>query len=815
MTMHSRPKVLMPGGCRKEKRPGCAALTGFFLCSWPGADVLAQAEPVTELPPVVVTARKVREEVQNVPTAVTTLSKDEAERFDVSTIEKAAAITPGLIITRGNSGSGASINLRGIGPNFSSIGIEQSVAVIVDGVYYGQGRIIDEAFFDLSQIEILKGPQALYWGKNSTAGVLSITTANPGSKRELVGRVGYDFKTQNRMAGFVVSSPMGDRVGLRLSVNAENMHGGYVRNDAPAGTYTTTDVATGTPTAHPVGPPSDPDLPGDRTFASRLTATFKPDNSLDMTLKATLGHRKSGSTGWNDRLWKCVNSSGGEPCGEGFSVRQNPLPPDIAATAPNMDRYGGQPYTLYDSRGLTLKVDKTLPKVTLSSITNYQRFKYSALSDFDFTGTPRIWSDEQDRYHAFSEELRASTALDLPFNFMAGLYFQRTKLNFERGSVLFGSENSLADTPDRYLAFRKDSATSGQTTAAYGQVTWNFRPEWEYVLGARYTRENKTSYFVQPYVNPALAAAFPANVRLEADQHFEDFSPSTTLSWKPERNLTLYTAYKTGYKSGGFSNSTTLSSSGNGLADIAFGPETVRGLEAGLKTTLLDNRLRLSLDAYRYHYADLQIDFFDAQRLTLMTTNAGAAIIKGMEAAAEYLPPAVPRLRVIGSVQYNAARYKDYLAPCYSGQSQGEGCLPIGPGGSLRQDLAGKPTANAPRWTGMIGADYDHSLVKDLLLGLSVRVRYSSKYSVSPFAQPLAQQSSYINLDAVLRLGTADDRWQLALIGKNLTNRFVATAAFDQSGTGTASGGATGTPANQFGLFAPPRTVALELTVRF
>ena len=130
-------------------------------------------------------------------------------------------------------------------------------------------------------------------------------------------------------------------------------------------------------------------------------------------------------------------------------------------------------------------------------------------------------------------------------------------------------------------------------------------------------------------------------------------------------------------------------------------------------------------------------------------------------------------------------------------------------------DLAGQPTANAPRWTAALGADYSRAVMRDLTTGMSVRVRYSSAYSVSPFGQPLAVQPSYVNCDASLRLASVDDRWQLALIGKNLTNKFVATSAFDQSGTGTASGGVTGSPANQFGLFMPPRTVALELTGRF
>lgn len=799
-----------------------SVLASLLACSGPvSAQNEEEASPRPEveaeggLPRVIVTGRRIREDVQNVPSAVLTLGAEEVERFDISSLERAAAITPGLIITRGNSGSGASVSLRGIGPNFSSIGIEQSVAVVLDGVYYGQGRVIDEAFFDLSQIEVLKGPQALYWGKNSTAGVVSITSENPTKQHERMGRIGYEFGSADRMVGFVVSGPVNDRIGLRLAVNARDMLGGYVRNEAPAGTYTTVDAATGASTPHAVPAPGNADLPDERTLVGRLTATYKPDPSLEFVLKASADRRRSGSTSWNDRLWICPNDSGGEPCGEGFSVRQNPVPPDIAATRPDMNRYGGQLYTLYDSHGVTLKADKTFDKAVLSSITNYQRFDYSALSDYDFTATPSIWSDEHDRYHAYSEELRFNTTFDQPLNFMLGLYLQRTKLTFAQGSALFGSENSAAGPADRYLAFSKDSATRGRTAAVYGQLTWNFLPEWEYVLGGRYTSERKSSYFVQPYVNPGFAPVYPPGARLDAEQRFHNFSPATTLTWKPERDLTLYAGYKTGYKSGGFSNSATISVFGNGLSDLAFEPETVKGFELGAKTTLLDNRLRLNVDAYHYRYSDLQIDFYDAPRLTLMTTNAGSAVVKGLEVAAEYLPRAVSGLKLMGSAQYNVARYRDYIAPCYAGQTQGQGCLPMGPGGSFRQDLSGQPTANAPRWTASIGADYTHPLGQALMLGLSARVRYSSSYSVSPFGQPLAVQPSYFNVDAAVRLSTADDRWQLALVGKNLGNKFVVNSAFDQSGTGSASGGLTGTPANQFALFAPPRTVMLELTGRF
>jgi len=91
-------------------------------------------------------------------------------------------------------------------------------------------------------------------------------------------------------------------------------------------------------------------------------------------------------------------------------------------------------------------------------------------------------------------------------------------------------------------------------------------------------------------------------------------------------------------------------------------------------------------------------------------------------------------------------------------------------------------------------------------------LRLSGRYSVSPFAQPLDVQPAYAALDASLRASTANQRWQIALIGKNLTNRFIVTYASDLPSTGTAPGGTTGSLADQFGLFAPGRTVQLQLT---
>jgi iron complex outermembrane receptor protein len=803
----------MASACQKCVLAMLAGLTAS------GASAAPEEQQLEE---VLVTARRTLENAQDVPVAVSVLPADRLANDDINSLEKLVATLPDLILTRGNSGSGLDISLRGIGSNFSSIGIEQSVAVLVDGVYYGQGRVIDEALVDLDRIEVLKGPQALFFGKNSSAGVISITTANPGAQFEAQTRVGYDFATQNPQGELVLSGPVTETLGLRLTVWGQDMLGGYVRNDAPPGTYTTTDAATLASTVHYVPAPSNRNLPAESTALGRLTATYRPGEVVTITLKASAEHDEQGGTSWNDRLWKCPGGystfpgSMGLRCGDGFEIEQNPIPADIAATQPDLGREGGQLYTLYESRALTAEIDAKPGALELTSITNYQHFDYASNSDYDFTPVPAIWAGQNNSYRAVSQELRARTNAGEALHFLGGVYYQDTALNFTQSVLLAGSENSLASPSDRYLSVLKNSATNGQTLSGYGQVLWSFLPEWELTAGARYTRETKNSYLVQPYVNPFLTGLYADNGRLSADQFFRNVSPEVTLNWKPTAATTLYAAYRSGYKSGGFSNSSNDIVGGAGVKDLTFQPETAAGAEVGIKSTLLDRTLRVNADLYHYRFTNLQVEFFDAENFALIDKNAGAAISEGAELQVQYLPLVLHGVTLHGALNYNVARYRSFIGPCYAGETRAQGCNIVGPPPDLAvlQDLSGKPTADSPLWTATVGTELERRLGGGLALGGSIDLRFSSRYAVSPFAQPLDFQPSYASLDATVRVGEANSRWQLALIGRNLTNRFIVTYATDLPSTGTAPGGTTGRFADQYALFAPARTIQLQFTYR-
>ncbi|MDE0842041.1 MAG: TonB-dependent receptor plug domain-containing protein, partial [Porticoccaceae bacterium] len=167
----------------------CLLITSIFAIDIEVANAAVLEE-------IVVTARKREESVRNIPVAVTAVSQEQMEQYNLRGLEDVAELTPQVTIYRSSAGNAASINIRGIGPETTSIGVEQSVAVILDGAYYSQGRVINEGMFDSSQIEILKGPQALFFGKNATAGAINIRTNDPGEETEFIARTGYEFDNE-------------------------------------------------------------------------------------------------------------------------------------------------------------------------------------------------------------------------------------------------------------------------------------------------------------------------------------------------------------------------------------------------------------------------------------------------------------------------------------------------------------------------------------------------------------------------------------------------------------------------------------------
>ena len=167
---------------------------------------------------IVVTARGRAETLNDVPVVVSVVGSDQIQRTNATDLVKIAELTPTVIVGAYKSNGGGSIAIRGISSPANQAGFEQAVSVAVDGVQTSDGRVAQLGFFDVDQVEILKGPQALFFGKNSPAGVISVRTKDPTRDFELSGRVGYEFVGDEIVSDFAVSGPLSDSFGARVAV---------------------------------------------------------------------------------------------------------------------------------------------------------------------------------------------------------------------------------------------------------------------------------------------------------------------------------------------------------------------------------------------------------------------------------------------------------------------------------------------------------------------------------------------------------------------------------------------------------------------
>ena len=243
-------------------------------------------------------------------------------------------------------------------------------------------------------------------------------------------------------------------------------------------------------------------------------------------------------------------------------------------------------------------------------------------------------------------------------------------------------------------------------------------------------------------------------------------SPEASLTWRLDDNQTLYGAYKTGYKAGGISNPFLVAASTTSQG-LQFQPEEAKGYEIGYKATLLDRTLRLDLVGYSYDYDDLQVVSYNAQTITFSINNAAAAKIEGVQGTFEWA--ALDQLTLRGNIGYNRAKYESYAnAQCFPGQTAALGCSGTPPS----QNLKGKALLRAPELTYSIGADYSPRWVPGWDTTLSVQGSFSDSFQTATDYAPGGFQDSFWLLNAGVRVGPDSGVYEIALIGRNLTDEY-------------------------------------------
>ena len=757
---------------------------------------------------IVVTARRRDERLQDVPVAAAVVGEAQIRQFNITSVANIRVAVPTITLDRGFTGSATSISLRGVSSSAIDAGVEQSVLLDFDGMAMSRGRVLNDALFDIESFTVLRGPQAVFFGKNSPGGVVSIRSVNPGNTFSGFVRAGYEFTNDQAQIEAAAGGPIGGGFGVRVAVFGSDSQG-YIRNQDNG----VVDVVRSAASGSTFVPPAQDRLGAERKMAIRGTLTYE-DGPFNANFKLLYSNYRGQSLQSFDEVMGCPNglthptvvgtiTDPNGDCRLNNRSSQGWLSPTIIAAWPQVNRYdNGRPYSSNNTLLPTLTLNYRGANINLTSVTGYYDYDYVSQGNADGTSYSYFWSYSNERNKSFYQELRASTSFHGPLNFSFGGHYENNHRTLYVGAA--GGALPVDPATGRYNSNDNEQRNRSSAFSVFLQGTYNITPQLELAGGARYTRQHNELDSFNTYRHPLITSQLPVGVHITGSKTQDNVSPEATLTWRPSRGFTIYGAFKTGYLAGGYSNPGALSILAN-INNLSFDPETARGEEIGIKTTSMGGRLTANLTGYRYSYHGLPLTSLvalSANTLSFVTQNAANTISQGIEFESAYRVGNGLTLRATAA--YNDAHFDEFPnAQCYTGQTLANGCL-VGANNSRFQNLSDRTVYRAPKWIATAGVVQTFDLSRTLGATVNADVRYSSGYYSGLNLNPLSYQQGYLQLNAGVRI-SANDRYSLAIIGRNLTNRRYATLGIDKPGG----------IGEVFTVAGEPRVVELQLETRF
>jgi iron complex outermembrane recepter protein len=803
-----------------------AAMGGTaMLCANPASaavDETSDSKPASgQLEEIIVTARKREETLMDVPVIETAVSQATLERLQTVDITDLANIVPGLQFGRNLLSIGTQVSLRGIGSSSYDQGVDSSVALNIDGMEPSSGLAFESGLFDLGQIEVLKGPQALFFGKSTPGGVISLRTADPTDKFEVQATTSYEFEARTNREEAIISGPVTDTLKLRLASMYSTSDGYfYNRGEAIPGLGGAT--------------PTDPRAPGSTDYIIRGTALWNPVNQFDARLKLTIAHDRIIAQE-NNAYTDCPQGSSfaplgipflgvGDPCGISrnlYAVWLNP------ASFPGITVNNGVPESDHQQQYGVLEMNyRPTERLTVTSVTTDYLLTSTDLVNATATrgAGPAIAVENFFRRSDTTEELRLNSDFAGPLNFTVGGFYENGLI----AEHVVVAANSALELPP-VLTSSIDPVTINDFSF-FGQLRYKILPKLELSAGARYTNERRHE---TPVSTGGAFNPVPAGDTIDTSNPTVksiNTAPEVTLRWQPTDDFTGFAAYKQAYKSGSF----VLSTPPTPGESNSFGEEKAQGGELGIKTRWLDRRLAVNTAVYLYNYGGLQVGAIGPAVNgvpVIATVNAGAARSYGVDFDTAYNPALIEGLSLSASANWNHARYLTLdNVPCWGGQTVALGCSSLlnpATGLNTAQNLNGTPLLRAPNWQGTVGFSYEFGLPGNYRLVAANNDALSTRYVTGlEIGRPNHDnlQTGFVKADLSFTLRSPDDKFELALIGKNLNNKLTCgTSASSDYANGVIlpGGRITGGPSSgtagideQSCFVDPGREVWLRLTVR-
>ncbi|HEX7854221.1 MAG TPA: TonB-dependent receptor [Sphingobium sp.] len=806
-----------PASLSAQARRRTLALLGGSLAALTAALTLATvahaAEPAPDFAPaadvavaddagegIVVTASRRRDEdAQDVPIALSVVTSEALERRGDYTLGQIQQQIPSLQVFSFNPRN-TNVNIRGLGSNvaLTNDGLENGVGFYIDNVYYGRVGLSQFDLVDLDRVEVLRGPQGTLFGKNTTAGVINITSKKPSFDPEAsfeasLGNYGY-----YQVRGSVSAPLIKDKLAVRIS-GALTENNGYLYNvtqHSRAQDYYNASI--------------------------RGQLLFKATDDVTFRLIGDYSRQKQNFV-LNSFIANHTTYANGAVIPNNFNDRIARFPGTVIPSFTPFDRLGYAD-SHYQANmagyGVSGQLDWDLGGAALTSITAYRWWDWDPANDGDGTALPVITKAQQaNRQRQFSQEIRVASTGDRRLNYVVGAYYFWQIIR-GYGETAYGSAAAAWNVPtvDATAAnaalngFEADSTSTPETRslAAFGQLDYKITDSLSLTGGLRFTNEKKQGGYSQFWVAGADLSGLTPVQQATANALRTQFNPVTSFytsftdnslsglisaSWKVAPQVLLYGSYSRGNKSGGL-NLTALPA---GVApDVR--PEKVDAFEIGFKSQFLDRRLTLNGAAFWTEITDYQTAITDQAANTVTYRQYIANIPKvrsrGFEADFSYAP--TRNFSFNASASYTDATYRDYRnAP------QAVERLNI----SAVQDLSGQRLPGIPEFAWTVGADGNLPVVgfggREIELYAHADYSQRSSFNTSSTNSAWGVVPGYGLANGRVGVRTVDGLWDVSLWAKNL---------FDKDYYLNLSPANTGAVTGQLG---EPRTYGVTVRTKF
>lgn len=708
----------------------------------------AEAEGLQE---IVVTAARREETIQKSSLAIQAVSGDQASTAGLVQVTDLSKLVPGLQV--GMNGGSSQIFIRGVGDFSANALSNPGVAFNVDGVYVGRPEAVNSNFYDISRVEVLKGPQGTLYGRNSSGGAINLITNSP-TLDEVKGTLNIESGNYDlyHIDG-AINIPISNTLAIRAAFNKVSRNG-YLSDGTD----------------------------DDQEEAMRLKALWHPNDDFSVIFSvdgAKVGGKGAGYVylpgAPGAGRWEAEASNRSNAYYASFpgSTGVNPILGDSKQDNKFLDA--------------SAQMDWNLGFATLTVIPAY---RHGDTYDLSHDAQLQEISDKSDQ-ETFEARLSHT---DETIKWVAGAYYFHES---NPGKVHIDVGPTVLYTKILYQP-------TGTSYAAFGEGTVSVTNQFRLIGGARYTTEKRSLNGIF-YISPDNGASFIDHENFNGDVTFN------SVTWKggaefdvtPE-NMLYFTA-STGFKAGGLTQTTS--------PDNVYQPEKLLAYELGSRNRFLDDTMQLNLEVFRWKYTDQQqslLTFDDTGSVNFLTTNAGAATLYGfnMDLTDKFTRHDTLHL----AAEYNHSRYSSFIlqVPSVLFDPVASGCKDIGnvPGPVLplaQIDCAGYSVPHAPEWTGIVDYSHDFDLTNGGAIQLGASARLSSWAWLAVDFVPEERAPAFHVLNADLSYMTPNRSWSVTGYVRNITNATEYTGGFLSAQV----------PEIFSANINPPRTYGVQLHLHF